>query len=63
MEEQRYQDVLEEHARLTRHPVRALLLLVLFAIALGLIFGRTHPNALERYLMHDLFHVESDRSP
>jgi hypothetical protein len=58
MEERRYHEVLEEHARLTRHPVRAILLLVLFAIALGLIFGPTHPKALERFLMHKFYNVE-----
>ena len=51
MEEQRYQEVLEEHARLTRHPVRAVLLL-LIAIALGLIFGPTSRGPIERFLMY-----------
>jgi hypothetical protein len=58
MEDQRYHEVLEEHARLTRHPARAILLLVLFAIALGIIFGPSHPKPLERFLMYKFYNAE-----
>lgn len=56
MDDRRYEEVLNEQARLTRNPLRAVLLLLIAIVLLSVTFGPRQSNVIDRYFFRENYY-------